>query len=149
MYTHVYISNINTHVYTCIHKQHQYTCIHMPRFACVAWLMYMCGVKSGDYLEILWNLERSVLNVSWQHMYVSTCDVTRWLIHTSDMTYRHEPLIHMCAMTHSRATWRIHTCDMTHSYVWHDAFIRVTWVIHIRGFGDAWLDDSAICDMTD
>jgi len=32
-------------------------------------------------------------------------------------------------------TWRIHMCDMTHSYVWHDAFICVTWRIHM-------------CDMT-
>ena len=52
MYTNLYVY-ICRDQYTCIHKQHQYTCIHMPRFACVAWLMYMCGVKSGDYLEIL------------------------------------------------------------------------------------------------
>jgi len=32
-------------------------------------------------------------------------------------------------------TWRIHMCDMTHSYVWQDAFICVTWRIHM-------------CDMT-
>jgi len=24
-------------------------------------------------------------------------------------------------------TWLIHMCDMTHSYVWHDSFICVTW----------------------
>ena len=28
-------------------------------------------------------------------------------------------------------TWRIHVCDMTHSYVWHDAFICEIWLIHI------------------
>ena len=32
-------------------------------------------------------------------------------------------------------TWLIHMCDMTHSYVWHDSFICVTWLIHM-------------CDMT-
>ena len=32
-------------------------------------------------------------------------------------------------------TWLIHMRDMTHSYVWHDAFICVTWRIHM-------------CDMT-
>jgi len=26
-----------------------------------------------------------------------------------------------------RVTWLILTCDMTHSYVWHDSFLRVTW----------------------
>jgi len=46
-------------------------------------------------------------------------------------------------MTHSyvwhdpfiRVTWLIHMCDMTHSYVWHDSFICVTRPIHT-------------CDMT-
>jgi len=32
-------------------------------------------------------------------------------------------------------TWLIHMCDMTHSHVWHDSFIYVTWLIHM-------------CDMT-
>ena len=32
-------------------------------------------------------------------------------------------------------TWLIHMCEMTHSYVWHDWFIRVTWLTHV-------------CDMT-
>jgi len=27
-------------------------------------------------------------------------------------------------------TWLIHMCGMTHSYVWHDSFICVTWLIH-------------------
>jgi len=27
-------------------------------------------------------------------------------------------------------TWLIHMCDMTHSYVWHDSFIGVTGLIH-------------------
>jgi len=29
------------------------------------------------------------------------------------------------------ATWRIHTRGMTHSYVWHDAFICVAWLVHM------------------
>ena len=28
-------------------------------------------------------------------------------------------------------TWLIHMCDMTHSYVWHDSFICVTWLIRM------------------
>jgi len=32
-------------------------------------------------------------------------------------------------------------CDMTHSYVWHDSFIRVTWITHM-------CDMTHKCDMT-
>jgi len=40
-------------------------------------------------------------------------------------------------------TWLIHMCDMTHSYVWHDSFICVTWLIHhvmtLNSFCVTWL----------
>jgi len=43
-------------------------------------------------------------------------------------------------------TWLIHMCDMTHSYVWHDAFICVTWLIHMRGMTHSYVwHDSFIC----
>jgi len=45
----------------------------------------------------------------------------------------------MCDMTYSYVwhdlficvTWLIHMCDMTYSYVWHDLFISVTWLIYL------------------
>jgi len=55
-------------------------------------------------------------------------------------------LIHMFGMTHSYVwhdsficvTWLVYTCDMTiricgmaNLYVWHDSFICVTWLLHM------------------
>jgi len=45
----------------------------------------------------------------------------------------------MCAMTHSYVChdsfvcvpWLIHTRAMTHSYLWHDSFIRAPWIVHM------------------
>jgi len=58
----------------------------------------------------------------------------------------------MYYMTHSYVwhdsyiciTWLIHLCGMTHSYVWHNSFICVTWLIHLCDV--AWLIHT--CDIT-
>ena len=42
---------------------------------------------------------------------------------------------YVCHDSFMCVTWLIHMCDMTHSCVWHDSFICVTWLIHV-------------CDMT-
>jgi len=43
-------------------------------------------------------------------------------------------------------TWLIHVCDMTHSHVWHDSFICVTWRIHVGGVTHSYVwHDSFIC----
>jgi len=38
----------------------------------------------------------------------------------------------------------MHTCDVTnsnmHSYVWHDSFICVTWLIHAYNMSPTWMD---------
>jgi len=66
------------------------------------------------------------------HCYI--VDLLLWLVRLwvtrNDMTHSyvwHDSFV--------RVTWLIRTCDMTHSYVWHDSFIRVTWLIRT-------------CDMT-
>ena len=53
------------------------------------------------------------------------------------VVFTHHQRRHFCVWHDSfiRVTWLIPTLDMTHSYVWHDSFIRVTWLIHT-------------CDMT-
>jgi len=49
---------------------------------------------------------------------------------------RHDSFIRVTWLIPMCVTWLIHLFDMTHSYVWHESFICVTWLIHM-------------CDMTD
>ena len=103
------------------------------------WVMHgVCARESQDKRE---------QSVCWQVLCVT------WLIHVGGTT--HSP-IHVCGRTRSyvshdacvcvtvyaraRAqtneskavvTWLIHVYDMNHSYVWHDCFVRVTWLMHV------------------
>jgi len=66
------------------------------------------------------------------------CDIT----HLNDILLprAHSPMPPMCDTTHSNVwhdsficvTWLVHMRDMTHSYAWHDSFICVTWLIQVR-----------------
>ena len=50
------------------------------------------------------------------------------LIHTCEITHsymRHDSFICVTWLIHMCVTLLIHICDMTHSYVWHDSFRRV------------------------
>ena len=122
--------------------------------SCVTWLMHMHNLWQ-DLSTCTWH--DSFIGVTWLiHMCVSVQQVRFdlsictwvWLIHICDMTplnVRFSPsgviwLIHMYMAGF------IHRCDMTPlnvpfrttwlvSYVWHDSFTYVTWLIHL-------------CDMT-
>jgi len=47
----------------------------------------------------------------------------------------HDPFI--------RVTWLVHMRDVTHSFVWHAWFICVTWLIHVCN-----MNDSYVCHVT-
>ena len=66
--------------------------------------------------------------------------VCRWHLHSlMSSTYLYVDGVHIRDMTHSYVwhdsfiwvTWLIHMCDLTHSYVWLDSFICVTRLIHM------------------
>ena len=85
----------------------------------------------------------SLMSVSWL---IDTCDMTHSYMWHDSFIYV-TWLIHKCVMTRVMCvTSLMHTCDMTHlhlrhdwltlvtavTYVWHDSFIYVSWLIHIR-----------------
>jgi len=70
--------------------------------------------------------------------HIHMCDITcpcEWVmshIWMRHVTYMNDSLqTHEWVMSH---TWTpVHVCGVTHSYVWHDSFICVTWLIHVYG----------------
>jgi len=81
------------------------------------------------------------LTANWEPIYLSELAETgsRQIIHISIRGLGWTWLIHTCEITHYqttirhtsfiRVTCRLHMCDMTCSYVQHDSFTRVTWLI--------------------
>jgi len=66
-----------------------------------------------------------------------------WLVHTCDMTH-----LHVCLDSDLCVISIINMCDLTWtlSYVWHDSFIRVTWLIHMCGLTQTYVwHDSLKC----
>jgi len=109
---------------------------------CVTWLICVCAMTHSH----LWR--DSLTFVTWRHV----CDVTRSTCVSAPPISWHA---HVCMWNHSCVCvpWRIHRCDMTRSYVWHDSFLRVTWLVYVFGVTHyvwhdsfmTWLADSFIC----
>ena len=103
---------------------HTHSYLWHDSFSCVTWLIPMCDMTHS----YVWH--ESFLCVTW-------------LIHMCDMTYLYVfaaiPCCRLnqrwCVMSRTHTHTPIPVCDMTHSYVWHDSFICVIWLIHT-------------CDMT-
>jgi len=91
-------------------------------FICVEWLIPMCNLTHSYLRRDLF------ICVTWL---ISMCDMTHSRWHDSCM----------CYTTYSYVIWLFHMwhdsfiCDMTHSYVWHDSFTCVTWLLQ-----NAWVD---------
>jgi len=57
------------------------------------------------------------------------CDVLQsWFVHICDST--RSCTEYVTCLVHVYVTWLVHICDMTRSYMWHDSFIHVIWLVH-------------------
>jgi len=71
-----------------------------------------------------------------------------WLVRTCDLTHSyvwHDSFICVTWLVR-KCDILIRTCDMTHSYVWHDSFVCVTWLIHMCDLTHSYVwHDSFVC----
>ena len=114
-------------------------------FLCVTWLIHMCAMTCA----YVWH--DACICLTW-HIY--TCGVTSWYVWHAVcyiLPYNCITLHHAATATHVymlHITDRWDVCRMTRSYVWHDSFICVTWLMHMcnSSICVTWLIH--MCDMT-
>ena len=145
-------------IHTC-DMTHSY--VWHDSFIRATWLVHTCG----RWCWIRWS--PCSASYVWRDSFIRVT----WLLHSCDMTYSyvwHEPficatwLLHTCDMTHSHVCQNshltrqgyggilnMHECvvsDMTHSYVWHDSFICVIWLLHMCDMTHSYVwHDSSTC----
>jgi len=104
------------------------TRMHTRHPAFVAWLIHMCVVTHlyvwhDSFLCVMWGIRMCDVAHSCDDSFICA-PRTPHVAHMAPNSL-HLWLIHMCDMTH----FFFKMCDMPHSYVWHDSFTCVTWLI--------------------
>jgi len=133
-----------------------YSCVWRDSFMCVTWLIYMCDM-THPYVWHVWfiymwfgfgvctHMCGMTHSYVWHDTFIRvTCLIHMWFgfgvrKYVCDKT--HVYLWHGSRMWHASSTCGLDLrcapmCDMTHSYVKHDTFTCVTWLIRV-------------CDMID
>ena len=134
-----------TSLHTC---DMTHTCVCHDSFICVTWLTHMCATTHSQEWQTHWQEWKPRSCVPWlvhtvTRVYTvclgSYIQYVPWLIHKWDNRWIYSSRVHIPSYVWHDSficvTWIIHACDMTHSYVWHDSFICVPWLIRM-------------CDMT-
>jgi len=136
------------HVFVCV------TCSFTRQadsFICVTWLIHMCDMTHScvrhDSFKCMQMCDLTHSNVCHDSFHSVMCDMTHSnTVHIFVFLYvwHHSPTVrlksficvtrhrYVCDMTHPYVTCRSHVRDVTHTLAWHDSFICVTWLIHIR-----------------
>jgi len=152
IYTYIYIC-IHTCLYTTPAWREFYmcdmtlTCVWHDSFICVTWRIYMRSmthphVWHDSSVCVMWLTSRSCQassSVSFScFVSLSLCVCNHPLVCLTQVNRMY--VTHPYVWHDSSATWLIRTCDITHPqvrawrtwrmYVWHDAIVCVTWLIH-------------------
>jgi len=124
-----------------------HSCVWHDTFTCVTWLIYMCDMthscrRRDSFICVTWLIHMCDMTHSyvWHDSFIRVtwlipCMWHDTFIHMNESAQtnllRNTPVsLYACHMSTIKCvTWLVHMCDMTHSYVWHDSFIRVTWLI--------------------
>ena len=166
-WSHSYVRHDVIHMWDMTHSYMRHDLIHMwdmthsyvrhDSFICETWLIHMCDMisficETWSYSYVRYD---SFICETWSHSYVRYD-----LIHMWDLTavwYSHVLTficsrlivfiycIHILSFDKAHAT----SCfEVTHSYVWHDSFICVTWLVH-NVWHDSFIGETRLIHMWD
>ena len=121
--------------------------------------LFVRWVMSHMWMSHVTHVNESCHTCEWvmSHIWMShvtrmneSCHTCEWVMSHMWMSYNTYTAAQHCTDHRSSAsptcvTWLIHMCDMTHSYVWHDSFIRVIWLVHMWRDSIHTCRDSFIC----
>jgi len=118
-------------------------------FMSVAWLIHLCDLILQENESYHRHDKWVMSHVTWmshvardmnevcrtRHEWVMSQQENKFVPWSNRLWVCCSSSSYVCDTTHSYVwhdsficvTWLIHMCDMTHSYVWHDSFICVTW----------------------
>jgi len=116
---HICMSNDSYVTHMCIsdaymYETHMYQSRHTYEWNTPSTQIYLCVTSHISYVRHVW------MSLEWAVSYCHTCAFFAGIYLT------HIWIIYACDMTHLY-------CNVTHSYVWHESFICVTWVLGMYG----------------
>ena len=153
-------SCVCTRPHACARAHVQDAWVRCVSFICVIWLIQICNITHSDARHyFMRDMSFTPLCTCWRRE--CNCDLVDICDIPPSFMWHDSPICVICVMcvmcvmcyysyvwhdSFIRVTWLIHTCDMNHSNVWHDSFICVTWLIHICDMTHSYVwHDSFIC----
>jgi len=116
---------------------YSYMCDMTYIYMCDMTYSYMCDMTYSYMCDMTYSY---MCDMTYSYVKRSTWTIpmcATWLIifsrRVTALVLRRVPLMSHSYVWHDSficVTWLIHMCDMTHSYVWHAPFVSATWLIY-------------------